>query len=133
MLEPTEEDVLPRGTEFLWLYLSPTPFWKEYDSFHNYRDRNYLFWRKGVKTDEQDVFILIQTSDHCYAVAHYRVMDGFNEWKRFYKLFDAAQYLKASAEEYDELYPEYMRIKDLAKQERKKMRKQQSSSTRKGE
>lgn len=65
--------------------------------------------------------------------ARFIILQLFDYREVYHKLFDAAQYLKASAEEYDELYPEYMRIKDLAKQERKKMRKQQSSSTRKGE
>lgn len=102
---------------WLDLYTSPYGFFQKYHCHNNEQDWNYIMWRKGVKEELQDVFMLIQTSAHCYTVTHFRIMDGHNELRKFIKLFDAAQYLLAAMREYDEKYAEYIAEQDRAKDE----------------
>lgn len=134
MREPTIEELFSRGTGFLELYLSPSRFFSKYEPVNNYRDWNYLFYRSDVAPNDQDVLIIIKTSQHCYTVAHYRVLDGKNELKKFSKLFDAAQYIIAQAKEYDELYAETLaeREREEAEQREEKARKANKVSTPKG-
>lgn len=106
MREPSRETVLTRPLGWLDMYMYPSRFMYKYHSVNNWKDWNYLFYRDGVKDKDQDVYIIIQTSQHCYTVTHYRVLDGFNEVRKFHRLFDAAQYFIASAEEYERLYAE---------------------------
>ena len=130
MREPSKEVVLSRGSGWLELYLYPSRFMYKYHCINNWRDWNYLMYRDGVKDNDQDVYILIQTSQHCYTLTHYRVLDGFNEAKRFRRLFDAAQYLIAAAEEYERLYAEQKeedRLIAEAKKAAREAKKQQKS------
>lgn len=114
------ELLFSRGTAFLWLYTSPYGFWKKYDNCNNGKDWNYIFWRFNTKMQEQDFYILIRTSHHCYTVTHYCILDGFNEIQKFGKLFDAAQYLLRSAEAYEKKYAAYKERREKLAEEKKK-------------
>ena len=119
MKEPDIEVLNSKGTDFLWLYASISKLWYKYFHCNNYIDRNYIFMRKDVKPDEQNVYMLMKTSHHCYTVTHYCVLDGTNELKKFNKLFDAAQYFMQSWEDYERKYSEYKAEEARAKEERR--------------
>ena len=140
MKEPTIEELFSRGTDFLDMYLYPSRLlYDKYVGIHNWKDWNYLLYRKEVKADDQDYLILIKTSQHCYTLSHYRVLDGFNELKKFNKLFDAAQYIVAASGEYDRIYSEVLAERQEEAERRrkerelKKARKQKRDSTENGE
>ena len=104
-------------------------FKKHYRYINNDRDSNYLFYRRDAKEKEQDVAILFRTSHHCWTLNHFRPLDGFNEFKRFNRLYDAVQHLQQAMYDYDAKYAEYRaeqaRITEQRRREReeKKRRK----------
>lgn len=106
------------GFGWLYMYTYTFGFFEQYDCYNNGADWNYIMRRKDVKEAQQDVFILVQTSAHHYTVAHYCVLDGFNEVRRFRKLFDAAQYLIRAMWDYDQKYAEWMIEQEKLQRER---------------
>ena len=131
MKEPTKEDFKNRGAPNLELYLySSRILYGKYRAINNCRDWNYLLYRVGVKEDDQDYITLIKTSQHCYALTHYRVLDGFNEFKTFNRLFDVAQYIIAASEEFDRLYAEVLAERQ-AERERKRLERELKKANKK--
>ena len=122
---------------FGWLnmYTYPYGFFQVYNCHNNEFYLNYIMWRNDVKDAQQDVFIVIQTSAHCYTVTHYCLLDGFNEVQRFKKLYDVAQYLIQAMWDYDQKYAEWLLEQETLRRERrlKKLEKERARAERKKE